>query len=191
MITSIQGLVQAKGDDHVVINVTGIGFEVFVPKQVAEDVVVGKETFFHTYFHIRENFMALYGFENQEQRELFLMLLDVNGVGPKASMATLSTLSMDAVRSAVVSEEAGVFSRVPGVGKKTAEKILLHLKDKIKTAPGEMFSTGVTDIDSEVLEALTTLGYSVVEAQSAIQAIPKDSPQDVEARIVIALKYFS
>ena len=104
MITSIQGLVQAKGDDHVVINVTGIGFEVFVPKQVAEDVVVGKETFLHTYFHIRENFMALYGFENQEQRELFLMLLDVNGVGPKASMATLSTLSMDVVRSAVVSE---------------------------------------------------------------------------------------
>ena len=191
MITSIQGLVQSKDEDHVVINVAGIGFEVFVPKQVADAVLVGHKAFLHTYFHVRENLMALYGFETLEQRELFLMLLDVNGVGPKASMATLSTLSMDAVRSGVVSDEAAVFSRVPGIGKKTAEKILLHLKDKIKTEPGEFFGSGVTDVDTEVLEALTALGYSVVEAQSAIQAIPKDTPGDVEERIVIALKYFS
>jgi len=191
MITSIQGMVQSKGDDHLVVNVTGIGFEVIVPRQVSDEAVVGKEAFLHTYFHIRENLMALYGFQNLEQRELFLMLTDVNGVGPKASMATLSTLSMDAVKSAVVSEEAAVFSRVPGVGKKTADKILLHLKDKIKTEPGEVFGAGVTDVDSEVLEALTALGYSVVEAQSAIQAIPRDAPEDVEDRIVIALKYFS
>jgi Holliday junction DNA helicase RuvA len=190
VISAIQGLVQSKQEDSIILNVSGIGFEIFVPKQTLDNAQIGKELFLHTYLHIRENLMALYGFVNLEQRELFLMLLNVNGVGPKASMAVLSTLSMDAVRSAVVSEEPGIFSRVPGIGKKTAEKILLHLKDKIKTTPGAMYDLS-GNIDSEVLEALTSLGYSVVEAQSAIQAIPKDAPEDVEERIVLALKYFT
>lgn len=191
MITSIQGIVQSKTENSLVINVSGLGFEVFVPKQVTDEQKVGKEISLHTYFHIRENMMALYGFETSEQRELFLLLLDVNGVGPKASVAVLSTLSMDAVRTAVISEEAAIFSRVPGIGTKTSEKILLHLKDKIKAHPGEVFGGGLLDIDTEVLEALTALGYSVIEAQSAIQAIPKETSHEVEERIVMALKYFS
>lgn len=191
MIASIQGLVQAKTEDSLIMAVSGLGIEVFVPKQLIDQISVGKDAFFHTYFHLRENIMALYGFESLDQRDLFLMLMNVNGVGPKASLAVLSTLSMDAVRNAVIGEEPAIFSRVPGIGKKTAEKILLHLKDKIKVGPEEFFGAGKVDIDSEVLEALTALGYSVVEAQSAIQAIPKDAPADVEARIVLALKYFS
>jgi Holliday junction DNA helicase RuvA len=191
MIASIQGVVQSKTEDSLVINVSGLGIEVFVPKQIADEKSVGKEALLHTYFHIRENIMALYGFENLEQRRLFLLLLDVNGVGPKASLAVLSTLSMDAVRNAVISEEPAVFSRVPGIGTKTSEKILLQLKDKFKAQPGEVFGIGHLDIDSEVLEALTSLGYSVIEAQSAIQAIPKETSNDVEDRIVMALKYFS
>ena len=191
MIASIQGIVQTKTDDSIIVDVSGIGFQIFVPMQVASGVELAHDVFLHTYFHVRENMMALYGFESLEQRELFLMLLDVNGVGPKASMAVLSTLSIDAVRGAVASEEAALFSRVPGIGKKTAEKILLHLKDKIETAPGEVFVTASGTIDTEVLEALTGLGYSVIEAQRAIQSIPKDAPKTVEDRLMIALKYFS
>jgi Holliday junction DNA helicase RuvA len=191
MIRSIQGVIQSKREEILIVSVLGIGFEIWVPRKISDQAETGKEIFLHIYFHVRENIMALYGFENLEQRGLFLMLLDVNGVGPKAAMAVLSTLSIDAVRNAVLSEEPAVFNRVPGIGKKTAEKILLQLKDKFKPGPGEVSGVGFLDIDSEVLEALTGLGYSVVEAQSAIQKIPSDAPGSVEERIILALKYFS
>jgi Holliday junction DNA helicase RuvA len=105
----------------------------------------------------------------------------------------LSTLSVDAIRRAVASEQSEIFARVPGVGKRTAQKILLHLQDRIKA--GDVLELGgaasVAGVDEAVLEALTSLGYSVVEAQTAIQYIPRDTSQDVEERLRVALQYFS
>jgi holliday junction DNA helicase RuvA len=141
---------------------------------------------------VREDLLALYGFETEADREFFELLLGVNGVGPRMAMAVLSTLSVDAIRRAVASEQSEIFARVPGVGKRTAQKILLHLQDRINS--GDMLGmpgVSISNADESVLEALTALGYSVVEAQSAIQSIPRDSADEVEERLRLALKYFS
>jgi Holliday junction DNA helicase RuvA len=125
----------------------------------------------------------------EEERNLFETLLRVSGVGPKPAVSILSTLSLDHLRTAVGRDEPEVLTRVPGIGKKTAEKIVFELKGKI----GIGFLPGISvlsDTDSEVIAALTSLGYSIVEAQSAIQSIPRGSPQDVETRIRLALRFF-
>ncbi len=191
MIASIHGEVLDIIPDSLVIGLGGLGLRVFVPTPVADQAQRGDNIFLHTYLVVREDALNLYGFENIESREYFLLLLGVNGVGPRIALSILSVLSTDAIRRAVLSEQPDVFARVPGVGRKTAQKILLHLQGRIRgETMGERIST-VTDVDSEVINALTALGYSIVEAQSALQAIPRDAPQDVEARLRLALQYFS
>ena len=144
----------------------------------------------HTHLVVREDSLTLYGFLSEEERDLYVLLLGADGVGPRIGLNILSTLSVDAIRRAVLAEQPDIFSRVSGVGRKTAQKILLHLQGKIKgEVSGELIRQ--MDADSEVLEALVGLGYSVVEAQAAIQSIPKETSQDVETRLRIALQYFS
>jgi Holliday junction DNA helicase RuvA len=151
----------------------------------------GDEVFLQTYLVVRQDALTLYGFENREERELFLLLLSVDGIGPKSALAVLTTLSVDAIRRAIFHEQPEVFTRVPGVGKKTAQKILLQLQDRIPAMSGLEPVSGISDVDTEVLGALTALGYSVVEAQSALQSIPRETLQDVEARLRAALQYFA
>jgi Holliday junction DNA helicase RuvA len=106
-------------------------------------------------------------------------------------LVTLSTLNPDAIRRAVFSEQPEIFTRVPGIGKKSAQKIALHLQDRIKAVDGLEPISRMDDTDTQVLEALVALGYSIVEAQAALQTIPRDAPDDVETRIRLALLYFS
>ena len=113
------------------------------------------------------------------------------GLDPRSALGILSALTPDAIRRAVFHEQADVFSRAPGIGKKTAQKILLQLQDKIKPDIGLEPVRGMSDVDSQVLEALTALGYSVVEGQAALQNIPRDAPEEVEERLRLALQYFS
>jgi Holliday junction DNA helicase RuvA len=122
---------------------------------------------------------------------LFELLLTVQGVGPKLALAVLSSLSIDILRNAVAQEQPEVLSRVKGVGKKTAEKIVFTLKDKLGPAFGLETIAHVSDVDTEVIGALTTLGYSVVEAQAAVQSIPKGDGKTVEERVRLALGYFA
>ena len=119
------------------------------------------------------------------------MLNGVSGIGPRLALAALSTLNPDAIRRAVFHEQPEVFSRVPGIGKKTAEKVVFHLKDRITGVDDLSPLVSMADSDTETLEALVALGYSVVEAQAALQSIPKDAPEDVEERLRLALQYFS
>jgi Holliday junction DNA helicase RuvA len=135
--------------------------------------------------------LALYGFETSDARELFTLLLSVDGIGPRLALAVLSTLNPETIRRAVFNEQAEVFNRVPGVGKKTAQKILLSLQDRITGVEGLAPLAAMSDADSEALSALIGLGYSVVEAQAALQSIPRDAPPDVETRLRLALQYFS
>jgi len=135
--------------------------------------------------------LTLYGFESQADRELYTILLGVDGVGPKVALSVLSTLTLDAIQRAIFAEEGEILSRVPGVGKKTAQKMAIHLKDKLRPMDALAGVAAMADYDSEVLAALTALGYSVVEAQSAIQSLPKDAPKDVEERLRTALQYFT
>jgi Holliday junction DNA helicase RuvA len=191
MIASLSGRVQEVGADSLIVEVGGVGLQVFAPAPTRDQFRPGESIFLYTYLVVREDLLALYGFETKEAREFFTLLLGVNGVGPRMALSVLSTLSTDAIRRAVFHEQAEVFSRVPGVGKKTAQKILLQLQDRISMAPGLEPITTISDLDAEVLSALTALGYSVVEAQTALQSIPRGSEQDVETRLRLALQYFS
>lgn len=191
MIASLNGIVQEAETDSLVIDIGGVGLQVFVPSPLAAACHPGERQFLHTYLVVRQDALQLFGFETYEGRRFFELLLTVNGVGPRLALAILSSLTPDAIRRAVFHEQAEIFGRVPGVGKKTAQKILLQLQDKIKPDIGlERVGFG-GELETEILEALTALGYSVVEAQAAIQAIPRDAPQDVESRLRLALSYFS
>jgi holliday junction DNA helicase RuvA len=150
----------------------------------------GEMIFLFTHLVVREDALILYGFESQGDRELFNILLGVDGVGPKVALSVLSTMTLDAIQRAVFAEEPDVLSRVPGVGKKTAQKIALHLKDKLKPSDSLSKLAAISDTDTEVIAALTALGYSVVEAQAALQSIPKDAPDDTGERLRLALGYF-
>ena len=192
MIASVEGEVIGVGQNYLIVRVGGVGLQVYAPGPLCARVRMMEKIFLHTQLIVREDLLALYGFEAEQEREYFNILLGVNGVGPRMAMAMLSTLSVDAIRRAVASEQSEVFARVPGVGKRTAQKILLHLQDRIKAGDVlEMAGASLVGIDESVLEALTALGYSVVEAQMAIQSIPRDAPQDVEERLRYALQYFS
>jgi holliday junction DNA helicase RuvA len=191
MIATIEGRVIEQNVDSVVILVGGLGIQVHVTTPTAAQLKTGNETSLYTHLIVREDALALYGFDTKEDRELFLLLLGVNGVGPRLALSILSALTGEAIRSAIVNEQADVFSRVSGVGKKTAQKILLYLADKIKGGENLRSLTEISKTDQDVLGALTTLGYSIVESQAAIQSISRDTPQDVETRLRIALQYLS
>ncbi len=192
MISVLNGRVIETLPDGLVVGLGGIGLQVSVPAATRERLHPGDEIFLYTYLIVRQDALTLYGFESREEREIFSLLLGVDGIGPKSALAVLSTLSPDAIRRAVFHEQPEVFSRAPGVGRKTAQKILLHLQDKISAAGGGLVpAAGYSDLDAELVAALTGLGYSVVEAQAALQSIPKDTPADLEERLRAALAYFS
>jgi Holliday junction DNA helicase RuvA len=190
MIASIEGNITQIADDSVVINVSGIGFKVFVPANVSKSAEPHKVLALFTYLVVREDALILFGFESIEERDMFVLLLSASGVGPRTALAIISTLSLDIIVNAVIQEKPDIFSRVSGVGKKTAQSIILQLQGKIQKGPVSL-TTSIKDIDGDVISALTSLGYSVVEAQSALQMIPKDTPEDLETRIRLALQYFT
>ncbi len=190
MIASLQGEVIGDKDDFLVVNVGGIGLRVFVPLGLRAAYTAGDQIHLFTHLVVREDALTLYGFETEIEQEYFNLLLGVNGIGPRIALAILSAMTVDMIRRAVLGEQPELFARVPGVGKKTAQKILLYLQGKV-TGTLEGIALPVSDVDSEVMEALTGLGYSVVEAQSALQSIPRDAPKDVETRLRLALQYFT
>jgi Holliday junction DNA helicase RuvA len=190
MIASIRGVVQRVGDDEIVLDVGGVGMLVGVPASVvAEATRIGKPMFLHTYMAVRDSAINLYGFNTPEERELFEVLLQVSGVGPRLALAVLSHLSPDVLRSAVVQDQPATFASVPGIGQKTAQKIIFHLKDRLEVPYSQVVA--ISEVDTEVLGVLTALGISLVEAQTALQSIPSESPEDVETRVKLALKYFA
>jgi Holliday junction DNA helicase RuvA len=191
MIATLRGEIIQIEDNALIIEVGGVGLRVFVPAPVRGRVKVGEASLLYTHLVVREDALTLYGFETQADRDLFNMLLGVDGVGPKVSLAVLSSLTLDTVQRAVFTEESELLSRVPGVGKKTAQKIVLHLHDRLKPTDALGKIASLSDKDSEVLAALTALGYSVVEAQTAIQSLPNDAPEDVEERLRMALQNFT
>lgn len=190
MISSLQGSVQSVGDDEIVLEVGGVGLRVAVPLARLESVPrVGSTIFLHTHLVVREDSLELYGFSDVDQRSLFRLLLKVSGVGPRLAMATLSHMAPAAVRRAVGSEQPDLLTTVPGIGRKTAEKIVFELKDEVGELQVE--AEPPTEMDSEVLDVLTGLGYSLVEAQAAVQSLPDDAPDDIEERVRLALRYFA
>ena len=191
MIATLRGEITQIEENALVVETGGVGLRVSVPKPLREHKRTGEAIFLFTHLVVREDAWHLYGFETQSDRELFTTLLGVDGVGPRTALAVLSTLNLDTVQRAVFTDEPDLLSRVPGVGKKTAQKMVLYLHDRLKPVSGLEKIAAMSDTDSEVLAALTALGYSVVEAQTAIQSIPKDAAEDVEERLRLALQQFT
>jgi len=194
MIRQVRGTITAVGKSYFVIDVGssggGIGLRVFVPEPTLARFRVENRISLHTYLQVRESELSLYGFENDDELAVFELLLGVSGVGPKVALATLSTLTPDTLRLAVANKEPGLVSRAPGVGKRTAEKIVVELQGKLAPARDDLSGlASALDTDSEVIEALTGLGYSVVQAQRAVQQIPADVV-GVEERLRVALSRF-
>lgn len=191
MIAHIQGRVVELEKDQIVLEVGGVGLQVYVPTPLITRVRPGENISLFTQLVVREESLTIYGFETKEYRQFFNLLMGVNGIGPRSALSILSTLEPGTIRRAVIHEQAEIFTRVPGIGMKTGQKILLHLQDRIKAVPGMEPLAAMSETDSEVLAALTSLGYSVIEAQSALQSIPAGTPPDVETRLRLALQYFS
>jgi Holliday junction DNA helicase RuvA len=190
MIRSIRGIVLHIGEGELTLEVGGIGLRIAITGSVpAAGPEVGKPFVLHTYLSVREDELSLYGFQSAEERGLFEVLLGVSGIGPKLAISVLSNLSPDVLRSAVANNQPEILTRVPGIGKKTGEKIIFHLKD-ILSAPAVDIRVP-SDVDTEVLGVLTGLGYSLVESQTAVQSIPEDAKDDLEERVRLALQYFS
>lgn len=191
MIASVQGKIVQQGEGFLVILVGGIGLHVNVPRTVFDRVEgIGHTIQLSTHLDVKEDSLTLYGFNDDDERATFNTITNVSGVGPKIALSIMSTLTTSQLRTAVASEDATMLTRVPGIGKKKAEKIVFELKDKLKLdGPAEL--TGLIDIDSDVLDTLVALGYSIIEAQAAIQSIPRDAPDTIEERVLIALNYFN
>lgn len=190
MIASVKGEVLEKGDNYLVVQVGGLGLRVATPAAVANGYEIGEHAQLFTHLVVREDNLSLYGFDSVEQRSLFQNLITVDGVGPRTALAVISTLSVDMIYQAVLGEQAAIFSQVPGIGSKTAQKIVLYLHDKLKPLEAGLLGAA-RDVNRELMDALAGLGYSVIEAQSAIQALPKDAPDDLEERLRLALKFFT
>ena len=191
MIYSIKGEIKEKDEASLVVEIGGVGFKVNAPQSVCAAANLGDHISLYTYLVVREDNLSLYGFEERDERELFQQLLKVNGVGPRIALAILSTLTVAKIYQAVIEEKPQLFNQVPGIGSKTSQKLVLMLHDKLKESAHADMLSGIRDIHMELLDALTGLGYSVVEAQAAIQSLPKDAPDDLEDKLRMALQYFS
>ncbi len=194
MVRTVRGSVTVRQKDALVVDVGsaagGIGLKIYVPEPTAARYTEGAAVSLHTYLQVREDVLTLFGFESEDELSIFELLLTVSGVGPKVAMATLSTLSPDALRLALANSEPALIARVPGIGKRTAEKIVVELKDKVKApATGMEALAQLSAADAEVIDALVALGYSVVEAQRAVQTLPKDVTE-IEDRLRLALSGF-
>ncbi len=190
MISSLSGRVTHIGETSLMLEISGVGFKVSVPKPLLLETHIGQVLSLHTYLVVRENELSLYGFPTMEARNFFVTLLGVDRVGPRLALALLSNLTPAALRAAVVSGQSSVLGKVPGVGSKTAQKIVLYLTDRIAPVEGDESALQMQTSDGELLEALTGLGYTVVESQAALQSIPRDSPAELEERLKLALRYF-
>jgi len=191
MIAHLHGSIEFVGKDNLIVNVGQVGLRVYVPAATHDAAGVGRIVDLFTHLQIRENEWTLYGFPSQDELELFELLLGVSGVGARTALAVLGAASPDQLRSAIAHEQTEVLTRVPGIGPKTAKSIIFHLKDKVGIVTAGAQIAYLSDADTEVIAALTGLGYSVVEAQTALASLPRDASQDVEERIRLALNYFA
>lgn len=191
MIASVRGTVERISPGEMVVDVGGIGLRIAVTAGVLQQAPqVGQPIFLHTAFIVREEAISLYGFPSLEERQLFDLLLQVSGIGPRLALSVLSSLSPELLRTAVAQAQPEILTRVPGIGRKTADKIVFELKDKLE-APALGGLQPPSGTDTEVLQALTSLGYTVVEAQTALQSIPAEAPDSVEERVRLALQHFT
>lgn len=205
MIYYVAGMLAAVGEKSIVVDHQGIGLEILVPSAVLDALpVVGSDVKVYTYFHVKEDGMQLFGFLSRQDKELFQQIITVNGIGPKGGLAMMSTLSSDDIRMAILSDDAKTIAMSPGIGPKTAKKLILELKDKLDlesvlpTASGQegdgtdrnssRMDYAASEMVADTVDALTALGYSPTDAMRAVRSVTLTEDMTVEKLLKLTLK---
>ena len=201
MITYLKGTLEEIGNDYIIVDVNNIGYQVKVSLRVIEGLPgLGSQIKIHTYTYVREDVLALYGFLTKDDLQMFLVLLGVNGVGPKGALGILSVFSAQELRLAIISQDSKTIAKAPGIGAKTAQRMLIDLKDKVSVE--ETFEKMGAETDkvsgmmtesagarSDAIEALTALGYSASESMKAVNAVEITEDMSSDAILKMALKH--
>ncbi len=191
MIASLHGTLESLGSDWTIINVNGIGLQVYMSTSTLSTLgSIGKEVHLHTYLHLREDNVTLYGFTSTEELELFQTLIGVSGLGPRLALAVFSVMNVEQVGMAIATGSVDLLTVGPGIGKKMAERLILELKDKIGAGLLATPAAQLARENTDVIAALTSLGYSVAEASHAVATLPPSSELSLEEKIKLALQYF-
>ena len=200
MIGYIRGILEEADEQSVIIDNHGIGYRIFVPSSAFSGALpIGKEVKIYTYLSVKEDAMQLYGFLTRDDLRMFRMLLGVNGIGPKAGLGILSALTADELRFAVLADDAASIAKAPGIGKKTAQKLILELKDKLNLedafeqklanqAAGDISAADTGSQVQEAVQALTALGYPGTDALRAVNKVEGAESMTVEEILKAALK---
>ena len=194
MIGFVEGIIEYIDVDKVVVNNNGVWYNVFMPASQIDTLNVDETVRVFTYLNVREDAMQLFGFLTRDDLEVFKLLITVNGIGPKGGLAVLSTITTDDLRVAVISEDAKAISKAPGIGAKTAQKVIIELKDKLNLEDvlepklDANFQVNDNNSMSEAVMALVALGYSQADAYRAVKSIDNIEELDVENVIKMALK---
>ena len=202
MITYIRGILEGMEEDKVIVDVGGVGYGIYMAGTAMGRLpALGKEVKIHTYLHVKEDLMQLYGFLTRDELRVFRLLIGVSGIGPKGGLGILSALGPDDLRFAVASNDVKAIQTAPGIGKKTAEKLILELKDKFdlqeafeqklagNQAAAAVRQAGEPDAFQDAVQALTALGYSGTEALQAVKKVEITEGMDSEAVLKAALKH--
>ncbi len=197
MIAFVKGIIDDISDDNVVLDVGGVGYNIKISTGTAAELPgIGEEAKLYTYTCVREDMFSLFGFLSRDELEIFKKLITVNGIGPKGGLAILSVMSADSLRFAIVSGDAASISKAPGIGKKTAERVILDLKDKLSLEDTlvhkemqRLPDTFDTDahVRNDAVEALVALGYSASDALHAVKNVQTAENMDVETILKLAL----
>jgi len=192
VISSLRGKLEALGSDWAVINVGGVGFQVYMPTSTLSTLgAIGEEVRLHTHLHLREDGATLFGFTSAQELGLFQNLISVSGLGPRLALVMLSAMDVDKLTMAIATGGADLLTGIPGIGKKTAERLVLELKEKVGAGWVTTPAAQLAQENTDVLAALVALGYSVAEANRAVASLPKSSDLGLEERIKLALQYFT
>lgn len=190
MIAGLRGKLESMGNDWAIIDVGGVFFQVYMPtSSLSQMGLPGDDVRIHTHMHVRDDALLLYGFSAAEELWLFETLLGVTGLGPRLALAMLSAMSADQITTAIATASSEMLTMIPGIGKKVADRIILELKEKIGAGWVITPATQAAQENTDVLAALTALGYSSAEATRALAALPQDAAPDLEEKIKLALQY--
>ena len=191
MIAAVRGILAGKTLDSALVNVGGVTLRIFAPLSVLSHLNEGEVVMLHTWLLVREDALALYGFESTDDRDLFEQLLGVGGVGPSIGLALLSSMSAQTFREAVLAEDVTRLTAAPRVGRKLASRLVLELKPRFEKADfggAPVLAGGGANIRAQVLEALTGLGYPAGDADAAVRTLPEDASGSIEDLILQALR---
>ncbi len=188
MIGSLRGIVQDININNLLLDVGGVGYLVYAPVHTVAEAKLGKELFVHTYLAVRETALDLYGFATADEQRFFEMLIGISGVGPKSALSILSLADVPTLQNAIAQNNIDYLTKVSGIGKKLAQKIVLELKDKV----GDVTVAGssANQDDASVIEALEAMGYKQSEAREAVKQLPT-KVKGLNARVAAALKSMS